>query len=328
MSAAQPAADRPFDPSQWLGRSDADEPAGAQRWHQRVRSVPDAPPSRPGIAIFGFCSDAGVRRNLGRPGAAAGPSSLRRMLGNVPIADDATPVDAGDVVVDGDALEAAQQRYAQLVQGLLARGYRPIGLGGGHEIAWGGFGGLAAALAAARPAPGAAPRVGIVNLDAHFDLRAGSLATSGTPFRQVADWCAKESWPFRYCVLGVSRFANTGSLFDRARALGVLALTDEELGPTATGRACEALRAFLAGVDHAYLTVCLDVLPPDLAPGVSAPSARGVELDVVEPLIDLVAGSGKLRLADVAELNPSFDVDHRTARVAARLVARIAAGWA
>jgi formiminoglutamase len=45
---------------------------------------------------------------------------------------------------------------------------------------------------------------------------------------------------------------------------------------------------------------------------------------MIEPVIDLIAGSGKLRLADIAELNPGRDIDQRTARVAARLVARVA----
>jgi formiminoglutamase len=48
-----------------------------------------------------------------------------------------------------------------------------------------------------------------------------------------------------------------------------------------------------------------------------------VALEVVEPILDLVAASGKLRLADIAELNPAHDIDGRTARVAARLVARL-----
>jgi formiminoglutamase len=47
-------------------------------------------------------------------------------------------------------------------------------------------------------------------------------------------------------------------------------------------------------------------------------------LDVVEPIADLIAVSGKLRLADIAELNPGRDIDQRTARVAARLLARLA----
>ena len=59
-------------------------------------------------------------------------------------------------------------------------------------------------------------------------------------------------------------------------------------------------------------------------PGVSAPAAHGVALETVEAVLDAVAASGKLRLADIAELNPALDIDQRSARVAARLAARIA----
>jgi formiminoglutamase len=88
------------------------------------------------------------------------------------------------------------------------------------------------------------------------------------------------------------------------------------------------LAAFIEAVDEVYLTFCLDVLPGAVAPGVSSPAARGVGLDVLEPLIDAVCASGKVRLADIAEMNPRFDVDGRTAGVAARIIARIANGVA
>jgi formiminoglutamase len=63
-----------------------------------------------------------------------------------------------------------------------------------------------------------------------------------------------------------------------------------------------------------------------VAPGVSAPAARGLALEVVEGLVDVVLGAGKLALFEVAELNPRLDVDGRTAKVAARLVAQAARG--
>ena len=105
--------------------------------------------------------------------------------------------------------------------------------------------------------------------------------------------------------------------------LGVVFVLDEQMQS-----AQQALAAFVSEVDHVYLTFCLDVLPASIAPGVSAPAVRGVGLDIVEPLIDLVIDSGKLRLADIAEMNPRFDIDHQTAAVAARIVARIANGVA
>ena len=57
-----------------------------------------------------------------------------------------------------------------------------------------------------------------------------------------------------------------------------------------------------------------------------APGVLGVPLSHVERLIGLVAASGKLIAAGIAEFNPNHDRDGMTARVAARLVARIVRG--
>jgi formiminoglutamase len=73
-------------------------------------------------------------------------------------------------------------------------------------------------------------------------------------------------------------------------------------------------------VDAVYLTIDLDVLPASVAPGVSAPAAYGVPLPVISQVCRQVGASGKLLHLDVAELNPEFDIDGRTAKVAARLI--------
>ncbi len=80
----------------------------------------------------------------------------------------------------------------------------------------------------------------------------------------------------------------------------------------------------LPAADFVHLSVDLDVLPGEKAPGVSAPAAHGVPLPIVEALVAAVCQSGRLLLAEIAEMNPSFDRDDLTARVAARLVHRIA----
>jgi len=64
-----------------------------------------------------------------------------------------------------------------------------------------------------------------------------------------------------------------------------------------------------------------------LVPGVSAPAVLGVPLAHIEALIDQVMASGRVVLADIAELNPTLDRDGQSARVAARLVARITRRW-
>ena len=304
--------------SPWHGRIDMIEGDAGRRWHQIVE--PLSPKSTAGsVALLGFQCDAGVARNGGRVGAAQGPSAIREILRNLPAHQLSSVVDAGDVSCIGDELEAAQAELSKQVCSLLGNGHFPIVLGGGHEMAYGSFCGLEKYFDAET-----APRIGIINLDAHFDLRLSERGNSGTPFRQVAERCAKRAWSFNYCCLGVSRFSNTQSLFDRAESLNVSWRTDEQMGVTQLHESLAALADFLASIDIAYLTICLDVLPAATAPGVSAPAARGVALEVIEPLVDLVTASGKLRLADIAEMNPQFDIDRRTARVAARLVARIA----
>jgi formiminoglutamase len=115
------------------------------------------------------------------------------------------------------------------------------------------------------------------------------------------------------------------ALFDRAQALGVHHWLDEALQSPEGLRAAQAeLARDLAACDAVYLTLCLDVLPAPLAPGVSAPAPLGVPLAHVEALVDQVMASGRVALADIAELNPALDRDGLTARVAARLAARIA----
>jgi formiminoglutamase len=312
----------------WTGRVDAADGERGRRWHQVVRPVQQA--DRTGVALLGFASDAGVSRNHGRPGAAEGPAALRRALANLAWHgnDDARLYDAGDVTCSGDALEEAQSAYADRLAGLLRHGHFVIGLGGGHEIAWAAHSGLERAFAT----DPRFERLGVLNFDAHLDLRRPESAgrgTSGTPFLQIAEARAARGLDFRYLCVGVSEAANTPALFDRARALGVTIVTDLE---AAQPEASLHLQRFIEASSAVYLTFCLDALPPAVAPGVSAPAGLGVALHrVVTLLKDALAACGhgrpgsKLLLADIAELNPRFDPDGRTARTAARLVYELAA---
>jgi formiminoglutamase len=307
-----------IDMTVWQGRVDSADGALGQRWHQRIRAH-DESAAAGGVALLGFACDAGVARNHGRVGASDGPAAVRRALSNLPIHAHQAIFDAGDVVCDGDDLEAAQQDYAQRIHELLSQKLLPIGLGGGHEIAFGSFSGLAAHLSHM-----VEPKIGVINFDAHFDLRADARASSGTPFRQISEDCARRGCDFRYCCLGVSEFANTQALFERAQDLNVIWRTDEQMTLCELDETKSVLKDFISSVDVLYFTLCLDVLPASIVPGVSAPAARGVSLEVIEPLVDMICASGKLALFDIAELNPSLDIDQRSARVAARLVARVA----
>jgi len=311
-------------PQPWSGRFDGDS-AEHRRWWQAVSPYapgaesPDSPghgsaahaASRPAV-ILGFASDEGVRRNKGRTGAAAAPAAIRAALGPLAFHLDRTVSDAGDIVVTDGALEAGQARAGQAIAAMLDAGRLTVVLGGGHETAYASYLGVAASDAVR-----GGQRLGILNLDAHFDLRDEPLPSSGTPFRQMAEAEAAAGREFRYAVVGISEPNNTRALFNTADRLGVRYLPDEDC-------TAERVRAFvaefLAGVDVLYLTIDLDVLPASVAPGVSAPAAYGVPLPVISEAFRQVAESGKLLHLDVAELNPAFDIDGRTAKVAARII--------
>jgi len=171
-----------------------------------------------------------------------------------------------------------------------------------------------------------------VNFDAHLDLRrpeAEGRGTSGTPFLQIAEARAAAGLGFRYLCLGASEAANTPALLGRARTLGAEIVFDVDAGSAA---AEEALRRFIAESSAIYLTFCLDVLPPAVAPGVSAPAGLGVALHRAIALLRSALAAcahrtsgSKLLVADIAELNPAQDPDGRTARTAARIVYELAA---
>ncbi|TDM08977.1 MAG: formimidoylglutamase [Ideonella sp. MAG2] len=300
----------------WQGRDDADEPGDTRRWHHVMQAWGSQ--AQGGCVLMGFAVDEGVRRNGGRTGAAEGPAACRQFLANMPLMGEPQLWDAGDVVCAGDQLEAAQTQLAQQVAAVVRAQARPLVVGGGHEVAWGTFQGLVQA----RPE---VQRWLIINLDAHFDLRQAPAANSGTPFLQIQQHLQARGLPFNYRVLGISAYANTRALFDTAAALGVRHWLDEELQDAAgLARAQQQLAQDLQACEAVYLTTCLDVLPGGQAPGVSAPSPMGVPLAVVEAVLAQVLDSGKVAAFDIAELNPRLDQGGLTARIAARLVAKVA----
>ncbi len=298
-------------PTPWTGRDDPEDGAGALRVHHLARGG--------ARGVLGFSSDEGVRRNKGRPGAAEGPAAIRTALANMAAPAGAGPfTDFGDVIVEAGDLEAGQAMLGERVAAGLEPCERLVVLGGGHETAYGSYLGLRARFPEAR--------IGIVNLDAHLDLRAVSAAgpSSGTPFAQIH---ALDPARFDYLCLGAAEEANTAALFERARDWGVRIVSDHAL--IADPAAADAeIAALIARSDVLYLTIDIDLMPAEEAPGVSAPAARGVPFRTVERLVarilaECAARATPLSLADLVELSPPRDIDGRTARRAALLARRL-----
>jgi formiminoglutamase len=310
-------------PFRWTGRDDTDEAGDTRRWHHIVHPGPSVvTEGPPATALLGFACDAGVRRNHGRPGAAEGPIALRRALTNIPVHGEERIDDLGDVTCTGDHLEHAQNEFAHRAELALRGGSMVLGLGGGHAIAWAMYQAIHAALPERS-------RLLVVNLDAHLDVRDAPRPTSGTPFLQILQHAEASGRRVHYHASGVSLYANTCALFERAQLLSTSRTLDEQLQRAShvdaeTDRLIRLCRAH----DAVYLTVCLDVLPEHVAPGVSAPSPLGVPLAHIERLMEGVLSTGRVIAADIAEFAPRYDPDGRTGRVAARLAARIARGVA
>ncbi len=319
------------DMTQWTGRAEPFETARARYWYQLAKPYEDQ-----NIGLIGFACDQGVRRNQGRVGARAAPPLIRRAFATLPVIASlqtrydnqlATLLgDAGDIYCHDDddfaahTLEQAQLEYADKVSAIVEKGGLPIGLGGGHAIAYGSFLGLWQALENKSEA-NATPTIGIINFDAHLDIRQSDVATSGTPFRQIAEHLDAHGQPFHYCCIGVSRFSNTAALFDRAEQLGVHIISDEDCHYQPWQTLADQVISFINQVDVIYLTIDMDCLPASVVPGVSAPAAYGIELGFVERMVKTIMATGKVKMVDIAEINPTFDIDGCSCKVAARLLA-------
>ncbi|MBK4714526.1 MULTISPECIES: formimidoylglutamase [Tenebrionibacter/Tenebrionicola group] len=313
---------RPSACALWQGRDDRAEGDNALRLFQTIRRdegfTPHAYPND--IALLGFECDEGVKRNLGRPGARQGPDILRGALANMAShTGHERLVDMGNIRAVAPELEQAQQALHDAVLRCHQAGMRTLVLGGGHETAFGHGSGVLDAWPEAR--------IGIINLDAHLDLRSASRASSGTPFRQLAMQCKAQRRNFSYACIGASRAANTQALWDEAARLGVTVVEDLQVLNAFDEQVLPTLAASLAACDKLYLTIDLDVLTACEMPAVSAPAALGVPLGTLMRVVEPLCRSGKLQAVDLVEFSPPFDVQGVGAKTAARLAWQILYWW-
>lgn len=109
-------------------------------------------------------------------------------------------------------------------------------------------------------------------------------------------------------------------LFDTADKLGCQYIRDKELNHSQLPKAIERLQQFINNVDYLYVTVDLDVFSAAIAPGVSAPAAKGITTEIFDELFSVIKASNKIALFDIAECNPEFDIDNHTSKLAAYLI--------
>ncbi len=273
------------------------------------------------FSIIGYSGEEGVKRNQGRMGAAHGPDAIRKQLGKLPnhLLEDVNVYDVGTVHCMNGDMGNSQKDLSELVSLILNQNHFPIVLGGGHDVAYGTFNGLKEHLSNSGS-------IGIINFDAHFDLRSNQqenltiVNNSGTPFYQIAQDSKENETPFKYLCLGIRKDANDRTLFETAKELDVKYIMRDTFRIQFHNEINAWINAFAGSVEHIYVTIDLDGFSSAYAPGVSAPSPMGFTPDVVLESLKTIMGSGKLKALDIAELNPDFDVDNQTAKLAASLV--------
>lgn len=297
----------------WLGRTDHLENRTSFRYHQIVEleQIEKLESLNETCVIIGFESEEGVRRNKGQLGAAKAPNALRSELAKLPwkLTKEKRLADIGTIECIGNDLEKSQKQLGEVVNEVLNKKMIPIILGGGHETAYGHYLGV-------RNHIGEDAKLGIINIDAHFDLRPYDVQTSsGTMFRQILEQDENSN----YFVLGIQRYGNTQELFDKADELDVTYIYEEEMHRGQFEQVNTALEKFIQKHDYIMLTLCTDVLNAAFAPGVSAPSPFGLDPTIVRAIIKAVTSHDKVLSFDISEVNPTMDENNRTVKLGAYL---------
>jgi formiminoglutamase len=309
----------------WTGKLDG-EGQRFLRWHQCVEQFDPKTNTKPepgSVILVGFACDEGVRRNQGRIGARSGAVHIRKAMSNMAVHSDTTHLiyDLGDIACENQNLESAQSDLKNVVESIHKMGCKSLILGGGHEISYPHFMGMNRIYKG--------KRIGIINIDAHFDLRIPDLeigSTSGTAFHQIAT----EINDFNYLVLGIQEYSNTKALFETANNLGVQFVTANQFRPEYKNHIIAQVEDFIDKCDLIYLTVCMDVFASAFAPGVSASNYNGLSPNyLIEDVLESILVRNKVIGLDIAEVNPLLDIDERTAKLAASLLYKVfQLGWA
>jgi arginase len=293
--------------------------------------VSDQERDRP-VAVIG----AGLDLGAGRRGVDMGPSAIRyaglaariRSLGReyVDWGDVGTQVPEAIGVGDERArylpaiLEACE-RVALLVEQALAEGYLPLVLGGDHSVAIGTLGGLAQVRGAG----------GVLWIDAHGDLNDPQSSPSGNvhgmplaaAFGLAGDRFASEGWPTpaleRVAMVGVRELDPAEK--DRLRELNAKVFTMSDIDKLGVEPVIRESLDFLDGSAFVHLSLDMDAVDPEQAPGVGTPVRGGLSYREAHLALELVAEAGVLDSLEVVEVNPILDRSNETAKLAVELVA-------
>jgi arginase len=244
-------------------------------------------------------------------------------LGNVesPVAEAAEPGDERTRFLP--EIKATCERVAGLVRGAVREGYVPVVLGGDHSVALGTLGGLAAELGSG----------GVLWIDAHGDLNTPESTPSGNvhgmglaaavgragPLFESSVWPLPAVDPSRVALVGL-RAVDDG---ERAllSELDARVYTMSDVDRFGIERAIRESLAHVAGPGFVHVSLDMDAIDPEVAPGVGTPVRGGLSYREAHLALELVAESGLAGSLEVVEVNPILDRENETGKLAVELVA-------
>jgi len=286
------------------------------------------------IAVIGAPLDLGA----GRRGVDMGPSAIRYAGLDARIEElGRASIDFGNVqtaVAEAAAVGDVGVRYlkeilltcgrvADLVASAHEGGRLPLVLGGDHSVAIGTLGGLARVAG-----PG-----GVLWIDAHGDLNrpetsptgnvhgmvlAAAMGLAGPMFGNV-DWPVPSIEPSRVALVGV-RSLDEGER-QLLGELNATVFTMSDVDRLGIEHAIRESLERISGPGFVHVSLDLDALDPDVAPGVGTPVRGGLSYREAHLALELVAESGLMTSLEAVEVNPILDRENETGRLAVELVA-------
>lgn len=261
------------------------------------------------VVIIGCPQDEGVSRNHGRRGSREAPKEIRRALFRFPLTEQLASLvifDLGDTVVSGE-LEEIHRRHEEIIYSLLRDGKRVIVIGGGNDISYPDCRGLSRID----------PELTVFSIDSHYDVRTDDRSTSGTPYRQLLDEGHLKGK--RLYEMAIKEFVNAPEHREYLERQGANIYTLDALRGAGIEK---TFNTFLreSSVSSIFWGFDIDSICSMEAPGVSAPNPIGLTSDEICRIAAIAGSDSRTRLVEVAEMNPRFDIDGRTARLVATML--------
>ncbi|UOF90256.1 arginase [Fodinisporobacter ferrooxydans] len=212
------------------------------------------------------------------------------------------------------------EKVAEVVQ----QGDFPIVLGGDHSIAIGSIAGVTSKISSS---------VGVIWFDAHADFNTEDTTPSGNIHGMPLACSVGVGQRDLTSIGGFSpKLQGKNVVIVGARSIdpeerelikqnGVTCFTMHEIDRMGIGRVMEeAIRIASDGTDGIHLSLDLDSLDPDIAPGVGTPVLGGVTYREGHLAMEMLYQSGKVISCDVVEVNPILDRGNKTALAAVDLI--------